>query len=197
MAPAPQYSINPLCHLIPVLQEDELNGLAEDIGRRGLLEAIFVLLDGKVRDGRNRREACRRAGVEPHVVNFEGDDSPLEWGIAKNLRRRQFNASQRAVIALTVLPLMEPEAREQMRQSEGRGKKGAQYCAPFLEGDSPPRQRAVDEAARLLGASPRYIQAAKKVRRFHIVQGTINLVDARTAGRSLPANRGARSTRSS
>ena len=125
MAPA-QYPIHPLCHLFPVLPMDGLNGLAEDIGRRGLMEAI-VLLDGM--DGRNRL-----------------------------LRRRQFNASQRAVIALTVLPLMEKEARERTQQSEGRGKKGAQYCAPFSEGefDEEPRSkhRAVEDA-RLLGASPR------------------------------------------
>jgi hypothetical protein len=178
--------IHPLCHLFPIMPDQELYGLAEDIRRRGLLESI-VLLDGQVLDGRNRLEACRLAGVEPRFVDWKGDDSPLEWAIAKKMRRRQFNASQRAVIALAVLPLLEKEAKERMRHSEGRGKKGAHQCAPLSEGGVRQKRRAADDAAKLLGASPRYIQAAKQVRRFcpdllfHVVQGRINLIDAQLA----------------
>jgi hypothetical protein len=74
----PSYPIHPLCHLFPALPDEELYGLAEDIRRRGLLESI-MLLDGQVLDGRNRLIACGIAGVKPHFVEWEGDDSPLEW----------------------------------------------------------------------------------------------------------------------
>jgi hypothetical protein len=185
-------AIHPICQLFPMLSEDELEGLAEDIRRRGLLESI-MLLDGQVLDGRNRLEACRRAGVEPRFTEWRGEDSPLAWAISKNLRRRQFNASQRAVLALEVLPMLEKEARERLRLSAKQpGGRVAHECATLPQGDERARGRATHQAARLMGASSRYIQAAKQVRRFapdllvHVLAGRINLVEAQLASKLPP-----------
>jgi ParB-like chromosome segregation protein Spo0J len=54
--------------LFPMMREDELRELADDVARQGLLQAIVLGVDGRVIDGRNRLEACRRAGVEPRYV---------------------------------------------------------------------------------------------------------------------------------
>ncbi|MBW3600661.1 MAG: hypothetical protein KY475_25785, partial [Planctomycetes bacterium] len=107
--------IHPICRLFPMLSDAELEGMADDIRRRGKLLEPIVLLQGAVLDGRNRLEACRRAGVQPTFVEWQGEGSPLEWAITKNLRRRQLNASQRAVLVLQVLPLLEWEAKERQR----------------------------------------------------------------------------------
>src|SRR3990172_9106480 len=61
------YEAHPAAALFPVLGEDELQKLADDIRANGLLEPI-VLYEGKVLDGRNRLDACKRAGVEPKFV---------------------------------------------------------------------------------------------------------------------------------
>jgi hypothetical protein len=184
--------IHPICRLFPMLSENELEGLAEDIRRRGLLEPI-MLLDGQVLDGRNRLEACRRAGVEPQYMEWRGDDSPLAWAIAKNLRRRQFNASQRAVLALEVLPMLEKEAQERRRLGlKPPSGTIAHPCAILPQREEAARGKATHHAARLMGASSRYIQAAKQVRRFapdllvHVLAGRINLIEAQLASKLPP-----------
>jgi hypothetical protein len=157
--------IHPICRLFPKMLEEELNRLAEDIRRRGELLEPIVLYQGAVLDGRHRLEACGRAGVEPRFIQWEGEGSPIEWVIAKNLRRRHFSASQRAVLALEVLPHLEAEAKERRREGARRSR-SAQHCA-LLE--PPPRRKkitAAGEAARLLGASPRYVQAARRLKQI-------------------------------
>jgi hypothetical protein len=91
-------------------------------------------------------------------LDGRGVDSPLKWALARNLRRRQFNASQRAVLALEVLPMLQKEAEQRQRIGANGGY--AQQCAhPPLKGEAA-RGRATHHAARLMGASSRYIQAA-------------------------------------
>jgi hypothetical protein len=179
--------IHPICRLFPMLSDAELEGMVEDIRRRGKLLEPIVLLQGAVLDGQNRLEACRRAGVRPTFVEWEGEGSPLEWAITKNLRRRQLNASQRAVLVLRVLPLLEWEAKERQRLNSSPEGKVAQKCATLLPGGADERGKAVEHAARLVGASPRYIQAAKRIQGAcpellpHVMLGKINMIDAQMA----------------
>ncbi len=49
------------------------------------------------------------AGVKPRFVEWDGKGSPVEWVISENLIRRHLTSSQRAVIALDLLPLLEKE----------------------------------------------------------------------------------------
>jgi hypothetical protein len=154
--------IHPICRLFPAMPEEELNRLAEDIRRRGELLEPIVLYQGAVLDGRHRLQACELAGVPARFTEWAGEGSPIEWVIARNLHRRHFSASQRAVLALQVLPHLQAEAKARMREGARRSR-GAQICAPL---EAPPRRRkitAAGEAARLLGASPRYVQAARRL----------------------------------
>jgi hypothetical protein len=180
--------IHPICRLFPVMPEEELERLADDIRLRGELLEPIVLYQGAVLDGRHRLAACERAGVEPRFVEWEGEGSPIEWLIAKNLRRRHFSASQRAVLALQVLPHLEAEARER-RRAGARNSRRAQNCALLKP---PPRRKkitAAGEAARLLGASPRYVQAARRLDRLRpvllpwVAAGRITLCQALRAAR--------------
>jgi hypothetical protein len=65
--------------------------------------------------------------VAPRFVEWQGEGSPIKWVIAKNLRRRHFSASRRAVLAVQVYPHLE-EAKTRMREGARRSRV-AQYCA--------------------------------------------------------------------
>ncbi len=150
-------SLHPACKLFPLLGGNELRELADDISENGLQNAI-VLLDGKVLDGQNRLAACKLAGVEPTFVEWKGIGSPLYWVVSQNLMRRHLSASQRAVVALELLPMLEKEAKERQRMSPGRGKKGSEKFA-----ESEASGKASEIAAKLVGANSRYIEIIKQV----------------------------------
>src|SRR5664279_5056175 len=112
-----KYPLHPACRLFPQLGNEELHELAADIKAHGLLNDV-VLCKGQILDGRNRYLACGIAKVKPTFVEWKGKGSPLEWVISENLIRRHLTSSQRAVLALDLLPLLEKEARK--RQTLGK-----------------------------------------------------------------------------
>ena len=153
-----QLECHAACSLFPELPEDELQALVDDIKARGLLNPI-VLYQGKVLDGRNRYRACQLANVEPRFVDWEPHGSPVEYVISQNLMRRHLSSSQRAAIALEVLPLLEQQAKERQQQSPGRGgKKVAQKQATFSG-------KASGLAARLLKTNRTYVERAKSIQK--------------------------------
>lgn len=91
------------CLLFPQATERELSDMADDISRNGLTEPI-VRYEGRILDGRNRYLACEMAKVEPHYVDYKGDE-PLQFVISKNFHRRHLNESQRATVAHDVYEL--------------------------------------------------------------------------------------------
>jgi hypothetical protein len=178
--------------MFPLMSEEELEGLAEDIRERGELLEPIVLYQGAVLDGRNRLEACRRAEVSPRYVEWSGPGSPLEWVVGKNLRRRHFSPSQRAVMALQLLPLLEKEAAERKRRGAVSPVGSiAQNCAMLPERGSDSRGNASLHAARMVGAGERYVQAARRVQRNwpellpHVTAGKLHLIHAEQ-GAKLP-----------
>lgn len=90
--------VHPVADLFPMLTEDELDELAADIEERGLLQPIVLSEDGTLLDGRNRLEACRRAGVEPHFVFYGGEDA-AGYALSVNIARRHLTKGQIAMVA--------------------------------------------------------------------------------------------------
>jgi len=156
---ASRYHFHPACLLFPELGKDELEELAEDIRARGLLQDI-VTYKGKILDGRNRLAACEIAGVKPRFVEWKGEGSPVEWVISENLIRRHLTSSQRAVVALELLPLLEKEAKERQRLGQGRGKKVAK-----VQATSSGQGKASQLAARLTKTNSTYVEAVKAVQK--------------------------------
>jgi hypothetical protein len=85
---------HPAADAFPMLDDDEINALAVDIVRNGLLEPVVLAPDGRVIDGRNRLAACRLVHVEPQYVTYEGD--PWTYSRSANLWRRNMTTGQRA-----------------------------------------------------------------------------------------------------
>ena len=172
-------SLHPACKLFPLLGETALQELADDIKENGLQNAI-VLHDGKVLDGQNRLAACKLAGVKPKFVEWKGTGSPLHWVVSQNLMRRHLSASQRAVVALDLLPMLEKDAKQRQKKSnEYRGNgRSAQDCANQTG-------KAAEIAARIVKASSRYVEMCKE-----ISQSRPDLVDRIRSGElSVPEAR--------
>jgi len=60
-------TFHPACLAFPELPDDELQALAADIKKHGLLNDI-TLLDKQILEGRSRYKACKRAGVKPRFT---------------------------------------------------------------------------------------------------------------------------------
>ena len=150
-------SAHPLAQLLPDMPAEEYAELVESIRERGLQEPIWTL-GGKVLDGRHRDRACAEAGVTPRYREYDGP-SPAAFVLDANIHRRHLDAGQRAVIALEFLPELEKEAAAR--------KGGDHVSAPSkvrARAQTAPK-RAAEEAATKTGASPRSVQAAKRVAR--------------------------------
>ena len=154
-----KWKFHPACLLFPPLGKDELQSLADDIRERGLLNPI-ITHEGMVLDGRNRLLACELAGVKPEFKKWDGRGSPLAWAISANLIRRHLTASQRAAVALDLLPMLEEEAKQRQRLSAGRGKKGANKSATFSE-----TGKASQIAATITRTNSSYVEKMKSINR--------------------------------
>lgn len=172
-------SLHPACKIFPPLGEAELAELANDIAANGLRNPI-VLLKGKVLDGRNRLAACKIAKVKPKFIDFKGQD-PIGWVVSQNLVRRHLTASQKAVVAFDLLPLLEKEAKERQRQSNLYRRTG--QLAPDYA--NPEKGKAAEFAAKIAQSSTRYVEAVKAISKEapevidRIRSGELNIAEAR------------------
>ena len=182
-----KHAFHPACLLFPPLGEAELQALADDIKRNGLKNAI-VLYKGQILDGRSRLAACEMARVEPRFVEWDGEGSPVAWVLSQNLFRRHLSSSQRAVIALDVLPLLEREAKERQRAGGRVAKKFAKL---------PETGKASQAAARLTHSNSRYVEAVKSIANQapelveKIRGGSLSVPDARKLAKKPPTIRAA------
>lgn len=146
--------------VFPMGTDAEVAEMAADIKRRGLLHPI-VVFDGKILDGRNRFRACGIANITPDFTDYVGTD-PLGDVVSWNLHRRQLSTSQRAAIAVELKPMFEAQARERMKQAEGRprGEKSAPANLPEQKSGE-----ARDQAAAAMGVSGRSVAYAEQVKR--------------------------------
>ena len=91
--------VHPVAALFPMLDDERLTALAEDIKEHGQLHPIVLDKGGRILDGRNRAAACDRAGIEPVYVTWEGEDT-AGYALAANGQRRDLNQGQKAMIAV-------------------------------------------------------------------------------------------------
>lgn len=158
-------NIHPVADLFPMLTEDELNTLAEDIKENGLRNPI-VTYEGQVLDGRNRLKACELAGVEPLFVEYQGDD-PIAFIVSLNLNRRHLEAGQRAAIGVQLLPPLEEESARRRAEGLAYGNTvrwGHAEAPGRLNGVAPdPANWSAARAGAMVGVSRKSINDAKRL----------------------------------
>ncbi|XVV38396.1 ParB N-terminal domain-containing protein [Streptomyces sp. CA-100214] len=99
-----------------MLDEDELQALADDIRDLGQLQPIVLDSTGRILDGRNRLRACELAEVEPEYVTYSGDN-PSAYTLSVNLRRRSLSKGQAAMIAAKACSVSEHGLRSETERS--------------------------------------------------------------------------------
>ena len=151
---------HPACNLFPPLESNLFETLINDIRTNGLCNPI-VLLDapgdphhGTILDGANRFQACKSAEVPPEFI-FKKTNNPLKYAISANISRRQLDSSQRAILALRLLP-------ELKKYAEIRMKSGQRNPSSNLsEGPG----KATSQASKQFGISTTYVETAAKIQR--------------------------------
>jgi protein gp37/ParB-like chromosome segregation protein Spo0J len=179
--------IHPAADLFPMVDGPEFAELCADIKERGLHQPITIWTDGTLLDGRNRLLACYETHQEVVLDRYEGTD-PVQFSLSANLHRRHLSAGQRACVALKVLELLKPAAKERQReaaseaaQSRPRDETGRlQVSADLREAGPTPapvlieqsaqqaaseQRKSTAQAAKAVGASPRAVEQAARVER--------------------------------
>lgn len=159
MAPA----AHPATDLFPMMQEEALRDLADDIQSHGLQHPV-VLHEGMVLDGRNRLAACDLIGKPADFIQWHPENgiTATEWVVATNLHRRHLTTSQRAAIAVEMLPLLEAEARERQRRALKEGPKPP-LGSLDPNGDSH-HGRSNEQAAASVGVSAPTVKRMKRLK---------------------------------
>jgi hypothetical protein len=96
--------VHPAANLFPLMSNEELKDISDDIKKNGLQEQVVLTKQGELLEGRNRLDAMELAGIalfeEPGTLMpklwrpFLGDD-PVAFVISANLHRRHLTVEQK------------------------------------------------------------------------------------------------------
>lgn len=150
-----ELEFHPAANLFPMLTGEDYEQLKADIAANGQREPIWLHPDGRILDGRNRYMVCRDLDVEPRFTKWDGRGSAVAFVVSLNLHRRHLTASQRAAVAVDVLPMLEGEAAERRRATQNNMTAADKEIIPDQVG------QARDHAAALFNTNGRYVQEAK------------------------------------
>lgn len=160
--------IHPACDLFPMMTEQELAELTQDVKEHGFLHSVKVTSDNLLIDGRNRLVASVLAELDVRVEIFDPVD-PIVFVLGENLHRRHLTPGQRAMVALEVERYYAAEAKQ--RQIEA----GAANIERYNKGDdslvfvtsqkldTTPAVHAATQAAKAVGVGQQSVSRAKKV----------------------------------
>ncbi len=184
-----QLNTHPIADIWPMMSDDDLQGLSNDIKHQGLLTPVWLYED-KILDGRNRAKACQMAGVKVETKTYTGNN-PVAFAFSLNEKRRHLSSGARAALAVDAKPLYEAEAKKRQIKSgkeHGRGQKVQQLFAEPITGQSR------DKAAADFGTNHQYVNQAEKVKAQapevfeKLKQGKVSMQDAMREVRSKPTN---------
>jgi hypothetical protein len=132
--------VHPASDVFPMMTDDELKALGDDIKANGLKHPILFHCDGTpdfiLIDGRNRYEAMERAGLplpRPRASVFDSEvhitpyDNPVSEIITLNIHRRHLTKQQQADLIVAALKAGEaPRQLEEVPKRHVKGKAGSE-----------------------------------------------------------------------
>jgi site-specific DNA-methyltransferase (adenine-specific) len=158
---------HPAACIFPMMPDEDLQSLADDIAKHGLREPI-VMFDGMVLDGRNRSAACAIAQIIPKIIEFKGtaaDALAFVW--SKNRTRRHLSSSQAAIADAKRAELDEQykaviveTAKAQPKNQHDKKKTAGGKNSPSKRDDT---TRTDAQRAAAAGTNRKYIKPAEKI----------------------------------
>ena len=173
-----EYPVHPVASLFPMIDDESLNALAEDIKKNGQREPIIVayldeaMIDEPVViDGRNRHAACKLAGIEPEfkfVMSLNDRElSPqviADWIISHNLHRRHLTTSQKAMVGQGYLEFLRAEAKKRQLDGARKGAEvtnsGGRVGQKSAQPEDDYSTRSTEQAGKIVGVSRASIKDA-------------------------------------
>lgn len=136
--------IHPAADVFPMLSDEELRVLADDIAKNGLQHPVMTWNDVIV-DGRNRWMAAKKYGcpIRTEDIEFESEEKCIRYIISTNIHRRHLTESQRADISAALANLEHGDNQHRTGKS----------AAPITQA----------QAAKMMGVSERLVRDAKMV----------------------------------
>lgn len=155
------YEAHPAAIMFPAMSDEEYHSLKIDIQQNGLHEPILVH-EGKVIDGRHRQRACLELGLSPKIEVWDGSGSLISLIYSLNIHRRHLTASQRAALAIDLLPALEAENEELRRKKISLSRKNQSTQIAELSELS---QTSAEKAAGQVKANRQYVADAKAIKK--------------------------------
>jgi N6-adenosine-specific RNA methylase IME4 len=149
-------------NLYPEITGEAFERLKEKLAKGYDKTFPIILHEGAILDGWNRYRACKELGIEPATKEFHGTDEQAMEFVFKSNERRDLTASQRAVIALEYLPLIEAEAKKRQVRTEENRMKGKNLVHQQID-EQAPKQQSLEVASDKFGSNRQYISDAKKI----------------------------------
>lgn len=136
--------VHPAAELFPMLDEDALTMLENDIKLNGQHQPILTWR-GAIVDGRNRYAACILGGVKPKLkeVAFVDDGECVRFIVSTNIHRRHLTDEQRDVIGAKLVTM----------QGQGGDRSNPQNAGCL----------GVAQAAALVSSTPARIERARTI----------------------------------
>jgi 16S rRNA G966 N2-methylase RsmD len=159
------WPVHPAAELFPLLGDDELRELADDIKVHGLREPIWLWNEVDhclwLLDGRNRVRACQIAGIQPTTRFYSGDD-PIGFSVSLNLKRRHLDEWDKAEVALGIEPLYAAAAA---RNVGGRPRNDAPKPPENFPEVTQQERESRERAAKVAGTTGRNVTTLKRIKR--------------------------------
>jgi hypothetical protein len=117
--------VHPAAKLLPMISQDALRELGEDIKAHGLLFPV-VVFEGQLLDGRNRLDAMELAGFDligsdgkiksGIIFNYVGAIDPIAYALSANLHRRHLTNEQKRTLISDLLKATPEKSNRQIAE---------------------------------------------------------------------------------
>jgi ParB-like chromosome segregation protein Spo0J len=174
---------HPASELFPLLDDQGLEDLAQDIKTNGLQQSILLHPDGSILDGRNRFLACQRINHQPGYRTWNGEGSEEAFVVSLNLHRRHLTESQRAMIAARIAKLKKG-ANQHTSKDVPSQEKAAELCDVGVASVQRARQvqekgvpelvKAVDDGELPVTAAAEAVEVSPEVQRAIVARKALH-----------------------
>jgi hypothetical protein len=120
-----KYKVHPAADVFPMMSDEELKALGEDIKANGLRERIKFWRDDQLVEGRNRMAALYLAGIKvraEHKQYLNYDADPVAYVISANIHRRHLTEKQQIDLIIAARMAAKKPGHDVPVSKGGRGK---------------------------------------------------------------------------